>query len=320
MSKRVLGNTELNIVPVVFGGNVFGWTIDQQQSFKVLDAFVDLGFNAIDTADFYSIWAPDNQGGESETIIGEWLKQNPSKRDDVVLFTKVGLDMGIPGHKGLSKRWIVQAVEDSLRRLNTEYIDLYFAHWPDENTPYEETLSAFEQLKQQGKIRAHGTSNLNAVQLQQSIDAAKQIQVPHYQVLQPEYNLYDRQGFEQDLKPICLEHNIGVVSYYSLASGFLSGKYHDLEQVKGSKRADSLSKYFNPRGQRILNALGTVAVNHQALVADVALAWILAQPGVTAPIASATTVEQVQSFHNALSLQLTQEDLDLLNTASSLEL
>lgn len=319
MTKRILGNTQLNIEPVVFGGNVFGWTIDQQQSFKVLDAFVDLGFNAIDTADFYSIWAPGNQGGESERIIGEWLKRNPSKRDDVVLFTKVGLDMGIPGHQGLSKRWIEQAVEDSLRRLNTDYIDLYFAHWPDLNTPYEETLSAFERLKQQGKIRAYGTSNLDATQLQQSIDAAKQIDVPHYQVLQPEYNLYDREGFEQDLKQICLDNEIGVVSYYSLASGFLSGKYHNLEQVKGTKRADSLTKYFNPRGQRILNALGTVAVSHQALVADVALAWILAQPGITAPIASATTVEQIQSFRNALSLQLTQEDLNLLNTESRIE-
>ncbi len=316
MTKRTLGNTGLEIAPIVFGGNVFGWTIDQQQSFKVLDAFCDHSFNAIDTADFYSIWAEGNQGGESETIIGQWLKQSPSKRDDIVLFTKVGLDMGIPGHQGLSKRWIMQGVEDSLKRLNTDYIDLYFAHWPDENTPYEETLAAFDQLKQQGKIRAYGTSNLDATQLQQSIEAAKKIDVPHYQVLQPEYNLYDRQGFEEQLKPICLEHNIGVVSYYSLASGFLSGKYRDLEQIKGSKRADSLSKYFTPRGERILKALDLVAERHNAKLADVALAWVLTREGITAPIASATTVEQIESFSKALALTLSTEDLNILEVDS----
>lgn len=316
MTKRTLGKTGLEIAPVVFGGNVFGWTIDQQQSFKVLDAFIDHGFNAIDTADFYSIWAAGNQGGESESIIGEWLKQKPGKRDDIVLFTKVGLDMGISGHQGLSKRWIMQAVEDSLKRLNTDYIDLYFAHWPDENTPYEETLAAFDQLKQQGKIRAYGTSNLDATQLQQSIDAAKQINVPHYQVLQPEYNLYDRQGFEEQLKPICLEHEIGVVSYYSLASGFLSGKYRNLEQIKSSKRADSLGKYFTARGERILNALDIVAEQHQVQPADVALAWILTREGITAPIASATTVEQIESFSKALRLNLTADDLGILEVDS----
>lgn len=316
MTKRTLGNTSLEIAPIVFGGNVFGWTIDQQQSFKVLDAFYEHGFNAIDTADFYSIWAEGNQGGESETIIGQWLKQNPSKRDDIVLFSKVGLDMGIPGHQGLSKRWIMQGVEDSLKRLNTEYIDLYFAHWPDENTPYEETLAAFDQLKQQGKIRAYGTSNLDATQLQQSIEAAKKINVPHYQVLQPEYNLYDRQGFEEQLKPICLEHEIGVVSYYSLASGFLSGKYRNLNQIKGSKRADSLGKYFTLRGERILKALDLVAERHNVKLADVALAWVLTQAGITAPIASATTVGQVESFSKALALKLTADDLQILDMNS----
>lgn len=316
MTKRTLGNTSLEIAPIVFGGNVFGWTIDQQQSFKVLDAFYEHGFNAIDTADFYSIWAEGNQGGESETIIGQWLKQNPSKRDDIVLFSKVGLDMGIPGHQGLSKRWIMQGVEDSLKRLNTEYIDLYFAHWPDENTPYEETLAAFDQLKQQGKIRAYGTSNLDATQLQQSIEAAKKINVPHYQVLQPEYNLYDRQGFEEQLKPICLEHEIGVVSYYSLASGFLSGKYRNLNQIKGSKRADSLGKYFTLRGERILKALDLVAERHNVKLADVALAWVLTRAGITAPIASATTVGQVESFSKALALKLTADDLQILDMNS----
>ena len=317
MIKRTLAKTGLEIAPIVFGGNVFGWTIDQQQSFNVLDAFFEHGFNAIDTADFYSIWAPGNQGGESERIIGQWLKNNPHKRDEMVLFTKVGLDMGIEGHQGLSKRWIMQGVEDSLKRLNTDYIDLYFAHWPDENTPYEETLAAFEQLHQQGKIRAYGCSNLDAKQVQDSIDAAKNIQVPHYQVLQPEYNLYDRQGFEEQLKPICLEHDIAVVSYYSLASGFLSGKYRDLNQVKGSKRADSLAKYFTPKGENILKALDTVAEQHHATPADIALAWVLVQEGITAPIASATTVEQIHSFTKAVSIQLTVTDLELLAAASN---
>lgn len=313
MKQRRLGATGLEIAPVVFGGNVFGWTIDQAQSFKVLDAFIDHGFNSIDTADFYSIWAPNNQGGESETIIGNWLKHHPHQREKVVLFTKVGLDMGIEGHSGLSKRWIMQGVEDSLRRLNTDYIDVYFAHWPDENTPYEESLAAFELLKQQGKIRAIGTSNLNAEQLKQSIEAAQAIDVPHYQVLQPEYNLYDRAVFEHELRDLCTQHDIGVVSYYSLASGFLTGKYQTLEDIQGSARADSLAKYFDARGLKILAALRAVADQHHAQMADVALAWVLAQPAISAPIASATTVAQIERFAHAVSLQLSDDDLALLN-------
>lgn len=313
MKKRRLAGTDLDISPVIFGGNVFGWTIDQQQSFKVLDAFIDHGFNTIDTADFYSIWAPHHQGGESETIIGNWLKLNPSKRDEIVLFTKVGLDMGIEGHTGLSKRWIMQAVEDSLRRLNTEYIDLYFAHWPDANTPYEESLAAFDTLKEQGKIRAVGASNLNVAQLKEAIAAAKNIQVPYYQVLQPEYNLYDRAIFENELRDVCLEYDIGVVSYYSLASGFLTGKYQNLADIQSSQRADSLKKYFDARGLHILTALNTVAARHQAQVADVALAWILAQPAISAPIASATSVAQIERFAKAVELKLSEEDFALLN-------
>lgn len=313
MQKRQLGSTGLKISPVVFGGNVFGWTLDEQQSFHILDVLLDRGLNTIDTADFYSRWVPGNQGGESETIIGHWLKQNPGKRDDVVLFTKVGLDMGIKGHQGLSKRWIMQGVEDSLRRLNTDYIDLYFAHCPDENTPYEETLAAFDTLRQQGKIRAVGTSNFNATQLQNAIQAAKNIQVPHYQVLQPEYNLYDRAAFEGELRDLCLEHDMGVVSYYSLASGFLSGKYHSLADIQGSKRADSLAKYFDERGLKILAALKHVAAQHQAEPADVALAWILAQPAISAPIASATSVAQIECFTKAVELKLSVDDLALLS-------
>lgn len=313
MDKRRLGATGLDISPVVFGGNVFGWTIDQAQSFKVLDAFVDHGFNAIDTVDFYSIWAPNHQGGESETIIGNWLKLHPHQREKVVLFTKVGLDMGIEGHSGLSKRWVMQGVEDSLRRLNTDYIDVYFAHWPDENTPYEETLSAFELLKQQGKIRAVGTSNLNAAQLKDSIQAAQAMNVPHYQVLQPEYNLYDRAVFEDELRDLCTQHDIGVVSYYSLASGFLTGKYKTLADIEGSARAASLAKYFDARGLNILAALSEVADRHHAQMADVALAWVLAQPAISAPIASATSVAQIERFAQAVQLKLSAEDLALLN-------
>lgn len=313
MNTRILGQTGLEIAPIVFGGNVFGWTIDKAQSFKVLDAFVDHGFNAIDTADFYSIWAPDNQGGESETIIGQWLKQKPSIRDEILLFTKVGLDMGIDGHQGLSKRWIMQAVEDSLRRLNTDYIDLYFAHWPDDTTPYEETLSAFETLMNQGKIRSYGTSNLSAEQLKASIAAAKHINVPAYQVLQPEYNVYDRAQFEHELRDLCIEEDIAVVSYYSLASGFLSGKYQHLEDLKHSKRAQSLEKYFTPRGEKLLHALVEVAQRHQAECADIALAWVLAQSGITAPIASATTTQHIERFAKAVDITLTDDDLFLLN-------
>ena len=316
MKTRALGNTGLEIVPIVFGGNVFGWTIDQQQSFKILDGFIERGFNAIDTADFYSIWAEGNKGGESERIIGKWLKQNPSLRENIVLFTKVGLDMGQPEKKGLSKRWIMQGVEDSLRRLNTEYIDLYFAHWPDENTPYEETISAFETLKAQGKIRAHGTSNLNAAQLEQSIQAAKNSNIPHYQVLQPEYNLFDRHDFEQNLRPICDRHHIGVTSYYSLASGFLTGKYRNIDQIKGTAREDSLKKYFNTRGEAIIQALDRVAEKHNAQPAEIAIAWVLEQSGVTAPIVSATKIEQLDHFTRAIELKLNRDDLQLLDDAS----
>ncbi|WP_179998312.1 aldo/keto reductase [Acinetobacter sp. YH12239] len=313
MQKRKLGQTDLFIAPIVFGGNVFGWTVDEKQSFKILDSLYERGFNTIDTADFYSIWAPGNHGGESETIIGNWLKQNPSKREDIVLFTKVGLDMGIPGHQGLSEQWIMQAVEDSLSRLKTDYIDLYFAHWPDENTPHEETLSAFSKLKDQGKIRAYGTSNFSADQLEASIQAAQKIGVQHYQVLQPEYNLYDRDVFEQTLQPICERHQIGVVSFYSLASGFLSGKYSSLDNIQGRQRADTLVKYFDERGLNLLDKLREVASRHNAAPAEVALAWLLAQKHISAPIASATNLEQITQFSNAVNLQLSPEDMQILS-------
>lgn len=316
MQKKALGKTGLQIVPLVFGGNVFGWTLDEKQSFEILDALVDLGLNAIDTADNYSHWVPQNKGGESETIIGKWLKANPSKRDKVYIFTKVGGGMKGP-NKGLSKRWIMQGVEDSLRRLQIDVIDLYQSHWPDENTPYEETLSAFAQLLQEGKVRAIGASNLNTQQLTDSLETAKKHNLPAYQTLQPEYNLYDRQAFDQSLRDLVLKENIGVITYYSLASGFLSGKYRHQDDFKQKARSDKIVNYMNERGMRILKALDKVSAAHHATQAEVALAWLIAQKEVTAPIASATKIEQLKSLIKSLHLSLSQTDLEELNQASA---
>lgn len=317
MSTRQLGNTGFSIVPLVFGGNVFGWTIDEKTSFSVLDAFLDHGFDSIDTADVYSAWAPGNKGGESETIIGRWLKANPGKRERIKLFTKVGADLGAPGHKGLSKKWIEQAIEDSLRRLNTDYVDLYFSHWPDPETPYEETLEAYQALLKAGKVRAIGASNLDAQQLGDSLAAAKKHNLPAYQVLQPEYNLYDRGSFEGPLRDLCIENNIGVVTYYSLASGFLAGKYRTKADLAQSKRGEGIEKYLNPRGERIVDALRSVAEEHGAKPAEVALAWLIGQPGVTAPIASATSVAQVESFAKAIALALSPAQREALEKAGT---
>lgn len=316
MTKRDLGQTGLSITPLVFGGNVFGWTIDEQTSFKILDAFVDHGFDTIDTADVYSRWAEGNQGGESETIIGRWLQANPGRREKITLFTKVGSDLGIEGHKGLSKKWILRAVEDSLQRLKTDYIDLYFSHWADPDTPYQETLEAYQQLLRDGKIRAVGASNLNAEQLTDALSVAEQHDLPAYQVLQPEYNLYDRDTFDGPLRDLCLEKNIGVVTYYSLASGFLSGKYRDKDDLKKSQRGSGISKYLNERGFAIVDALTEVASQQQAKPAEVALAWLIAREGVTAPIASATSLSQVESFAKALQLALSAEQLAQLDSVS----
>ena len=313
MKSRSLGSTGLQIPPLVFGGNVFGWTVNEEVSFSLLDALVERGFNTIDTADVYSSWAPGNKGGESETIIGRWLAAHPGMRDKVVLFTKVGSDLGEPGKKGLSARWVEQAVEDSLRRLKTDYIDLYFSHWPDSETPYEETLGAYEKLLKAGKIRSIGASNLDAAQLKASLAAADKAGVPRYQVLQPEYNMYDRETFEGSLQSLCVEENIGVVTYYSLASGFLSGKYRSKADLGKSKRGEGIAKYLTPKGTAILNALDTVAERHHVQPAQVALAWLMTRKGVTAPIASATSVEQVDAFVTAVSLSLSADDLQLLD-------
>ncbi|WP_296261165.1 MULTISPECIES: aldo/keto reductase [unclassified Pseudomonas] len=315
MLKRPLGSTGLNIAPLVFGGNVFGWTIDEKTSFAVLDAFVDQGFNAIDTADVYSAWVPGNSGGESEAIIGRWFKQRPGMRDKVAIFTKVGSQMGSPQNKGLSRRWILQAVEDSLRRLGTDHVDLYFSHWPDPQTPHEETLGTYAALRKAGKINALGASNYDATLLCAALKAAHDNDLPAYQVIQPEYNLYDRSGFEGQLQKLCITENIGVVTYFSLASGFLSGKYRSRADLGSSKRGDRLEKYLDEQGLKLLTALDAVAADHGAKQAEVALAWLINSPGVTAPIASATSVEQVASFAKATRLTLTDEQFRTLNEA-----
>ncbi|SCC15430.1 aldo/keto reductase [Kosakonia oryziphila] len=315
MALRSLGTTGLQIPALVFGGNVFGWTVDEKQSFSLLDALFERGFTAIDTADVYSAWAPGNKGGESETIIGKWLAAHPGARDKVTLFTKVGADLREPGKKGLSARWIAQAVEDSLRRLQTDYIDLYFSHWPDNDTPYEETLGAYERLLKAGKIRAIGASNLNAEQLAEALKVADAKGLPRYQVLQPEYNLYDRSGFEGALQNLTVRENIGVVTYYSLASGFLSGKYRSEKDLRQSQRGQGIARYLNPRGFAIVDALEAIAAKNNVKPAEVALAWLINQPGITAPIASATNVAHVEGFVTAVALNLSADELSTLTRA-----
>lgn len=317
MNTRPLGKTGFSIAPLVFGGNVFGWTCDEKTSFAILDAFVDHGFDAIDTADVYSRWADGNQGGESETLIGRWLQARPGMRDKVKIFTKVGSDLGLPGQKGLKKAWIQQAVENSLRRLNTDYIDLYFAHWPDPETPIAETLSAFHALQQAGKIRATGASNLDAQQLSAALEVARKEGLPAWQVLQPEYNLYHRSAFEGALCDLCISREIGVVTYYSLASGFLTGKYRQQADLAQSQRGSGIGKYLNPRGMRIIDTLEEVAAQHHAKPGEVALAWLMGREGVTAPIASATSVAQVESFSRAAQLTLNAAQLARLEIASA---
>jgi aryl-alcohol dehydrogenase-like predicted oxidoreductase len=316
MQFRPLGNTGLQIAPLVFGGNVFGWTVDEPRSFELLDAFVDAGFNAIDTADVYSRWVPGHQGGESETILGKWLAAKPSRRDKVLIFTKVGSDMG-DDRKGLGQRWIERAVEDSLRRLQVDVIDLYQSHRPDPGTPHEETLGAYQRLLDAGKIRAIGCSNFDATQVADAHRAARAHGLPTYRTLQPEYNLYDRASYDGPLRELAIELGLGVIPYYSLASGFLTGKYRTEQDLGKSPRGSGVKKYLTPRGLAILEALDEVSARHGCGPAEVALAWLMAREGVTAPIASATSVEQMKSFSTAASLALGTDDLAALATAST---
>lgn len=315
MEKRRLGRTDLSIAPLVFGGNVFGWTADEKTSFALLDAFFEAGLNAIDTADVYSSWAPGNRGGESETIIGKWLKQSGRSRDQAVIVTKVGSELG-PDRKGLSRRWILQAVEDSLKRLQTDYIDLYLSHWPDPETPYEETLAAYDQLLSEGKVRAVGASNLNSLQLREALDVAANGGLPRYAVLQPEYNLYDRDSFDGPLRDLCIGEEIGVISYFGLARGFLSGKYRTHKDLEGSARGSGVEKYLDGRGMRILGVLDEIAEEIGATQAEIALAWVRNRKGITAPIASATNLDQLASLIRSTRLTLSDEAMRQLNDVS----
>lgn len=315
MQQRQLGNTQLYVYPITFGGNVFGWAINEKQSFEILDAFTGAGFNFIDTADVYSRWAKGNKGGESEAIIGNWMKKK-SNREKVIIATKVGGDMG-SGKKDLSKKYILKAAEGSLKRLKTDYIDLYQTHWDDETTPAEETLEAYAQLIKEGKVRHIGASNLTPERLKESLNTAFETGLPAYETFQPHYNLYERAAFEDGLEPICLGNNLGVLNYYSLASGFLTGKYRSKKDLDKSPRGAGVAKYLDDRGFKILAALDEVAKQLKTTPATVALAWLIHRPSVTAPIVSATTVEQLQSIIKAPDLPITAHEIELLTQESA---
>ncbi|GGF29689.1 aldo/keto reductase [Echinicola rosea] len=315
MEKRRLGNTELYTTPIVFGGNVFGWTLDEKESFKMLDELVEKGLNTLDTADVYSRWVKGNEGGESECIIGKWLKKS-GKRAQMNIITKVGSDMG-QGKKDISKSHITKAVEASLQRLQVETIDLYLTHWDDDHTPVEETLEAYQELICAGKINYIGASNLSPERLSASLEASNKEGLPRYEVFQPEYSLYARQEFEEGVAKICQEEGLGVISYFSLASGFLTGKYRSRVDFDKSARGGGMDKYLNPRGLRILGALDEVAAVHGTSAAAVALAWLIDSPLVTAPIASATKSSHLEAFKDALTLKLTSDETEKLQKASA---
>jgi aryl-alcohol dehydrogenase-like predicted oxidoreductase len=316
MQLRTLGRSSLQVTPLCLGGNVFGWTADEAASFAVLDALVNAGLNFIDTADVYSTWVPGHRGGESETIIGSWLKRS-RRRKDVVIATKVGMPM-TPDRKGLSALHITRSVEESLRRLQTDHIDLYFSHCDDAAVPLEETLGAYQKLIGAGKIRAIGASNYTAARLTQALEISRKGALPRYEALQPHYNLYARSDYESNLEPLCLKEQIGVVSYFALASGFLSGKYRTAEDAAKSERGKGVvEKFLNARGFKILAALDDVGRRRHTSPATVALAWQIARPSITAPIASATTVEQLNELVAATQLHLDTTDIEQLNAASA---
>ncbi|HEY7405890.1 MAG TPA: aldo/keto reductase [Candidatus Angelobacter sp.] len=315
MKKRQLGNSEIQVAPLMLGGNVFGWTADEPASFKILDAFVAAGLNFIDTADSYSTWVPGHAGGESETIIGNWFKRS-GKRDRVVIATKVGSE--IPGQgKGLSRAWIMRQVEASLKRLQTDHIDLYQSHRDDPSTPVDETLEAYARLIEQGKVRVIGCSNFMAERTQESLAASRKHSWPRYESLQPHYNLAYREAYETTLEQLALKEKLGVIPYYSLASGFLTGKYRSEADLSRSPRGQAVKKYLNDRGLSILQALDQVAEKHHGTPAQVALAWLMARPSITAPIASATSVEQLDNLAAATRLELDSASIELLNKASA---
>jgi aryl-alcohol dehydrogenase-like predicted oxidoreductase len=314
MELRMLGRSGLKVSPLCFGGNVFGWTVDEKRSFELLDAFVGAGFNFIDTADMYSTWVPGHQGGESEAIIGTWMKGR-GNRASVVIATKVGMEMR--GRRGLSKAHIVASVDSSLQRLRTDYIDLYQSHTADPDTQIEETLAAYAELIVAGKVRAIGASNYTAAQLSTALEASQRLDLPRYESLQPEYNLYTRAPYEQELGPLCRRHGLGVIPYYALASGFLTGKYRGEKDFGKSPRGAGMKKYLDARGLRVLAALDAVADEIRATPAQVALAWLIAQPGITAPIASATSRAQLDEVMDAARLRLDADAIMRLNDSSA---
>lgn len=315
MKKRKLGNSGLEIAPLAFGGNVFGWTADEPTSFALLDAFTGAGFDFVDTADVYSRWVPGHSGGESETIIGKWLKSRGG-RDRIVLATKVGMEMA-PDRKGLARAYILKSVEDSLKRLQTDYIDLYQSHADDPATPLEETLEAYDRLIEQGKVRAIGASNYDAARLAEALATSDRLGLPRYSSLQPLYNLYERSAFEGELEALCLKERIGVIGYFSLASGFLTGKYRSEADLGKSARGSRVQKYLDERGFRILKALDEVAAERGAKPGQVALAWLMARPAVTAPIASATSLAQLDELLGAARLELDEASIARLDRASA---
>jgi len=315
MDRRRLGNTGFAVAPLALGGNVFGWTADEPMSFRLLDAFVDGGFNLIDTADSYSRWAPGHLGGESETIIGRWIARR-GRHDDVVIATKVGSDMGL-GYRCLRADYIIKAAEESLRRLQVDALDLYQSHWDDDKTPFDETLEAYARLMKQGKVKAIGASNLTAERLEAALSASAKHGYPRYETLQPHYNLYERASFEGPLADLCVRENIGVITYFSLGAGFLTGKYRSEADFAQSARGSGMQKFMNPRGFAILAALDAVARSLGATMAQVALSWLMQRPGVTAPIASATSLPQLAELMASPRFRLDATALATLDVAST---
>jgi aryl-alcohol dehydrogenase-like predicted oxidoreductase len=316
MQQRALGRSGLSVAPWAFGGNVFGWTADAKTSFELLDAFVGAGFNLVDTADVYSRWASGHSGGESETLIGQWLKRDAGNRQRIVLATKVGKEMG-PDQKGLAPAYIRRAVEDSLRRLGTDHIDLYQSHDDDADTPMEDTLAAYGELIRQGKVRAIGASNFTAQRLALALDTSRRHGLPRYECLQPLYNLYDRAPYEAELEPLCRREGLGVINFFALAKGFLAGKYRSEADLGKSPRGAGVKAYLDARGMRILAALGEVSAGLRATPAQVALAWQMARPGITAPIASVTSLAQFEELAGAARLQLDATAIARLDAASA---
>jgi aryl-alcohol dehydrogenase-like predicted oxidoreductase len=315
MELKKLGKTALEIPPVAFGGNIFGWTADQKMSFRLLDELLEKGFNFIDTANVYSRWVEGHSGGESETMIGKWMKER-GNRDKMIIATKVGMDMG-QGHVDLSAAHILDQIDGSLKRLQTDYVDIYFSHKFDDNTPIEETLATYNQLVNGGKVRFIGASNFPLAELMESMEISKNKGLPRYEVYQPEYNLMRRDGFEGAVRDFCMENHISVTNYFTLASGFLTGKYDIKEDAEGRAREGQVNKFFNDKGERVLKALKEIAAEQNVSQAAVTLAWTMAQPGITAPIASATKPEQLQAFYQAVQIDLNDDQLERLDEASS---